>query len=82
MLKRNLALARNTVAHYRHQLPIAQHRVRLALKEVRQADHEVEVCELALLTARKFEGELVLKLLTCGISHRKALRILQQLQGA
>lgn len=76
-----LKLARDTVSHYKHQTPIAQHRVRSALRDVKTAEHEAEVCELGLMHAKRYESEVMLRLLTCGISHGKALHMVRRVYG-
>jgi len=63
----------------KHDLPIARHRIKVARDDEayweRYADKalaEVTVCEARI-------SELTLRLLTCGLSHSRALRVITQL---
>ena len=63
----------------RHELPIARHRIKVARNDEaywgRYADKvadELTICEQRI-------GELTARLLTCGLSHRRALRMIKAL---
>lgn len=73
------AVVRNT-ASLRYLAALARYRMQLAEREARQFKCALGHHEAALSTANKAQGALVLGLLTCGISHRRALRILRQLE--
>jgi hypothetical protein len=69
----------NAKRRLRNELPIARHRRKAAMDDerywARYADKvsaEMSICEQRI-------GELTARLLTCGISHRRALRIIQAL---
>ena len=69
----------SAVAHYEHTLRTAEQLTAKAQTTLDNARHDEAVYMMCLLQSQKALGEHVLMLLTCGISHRKALQIIEAL---
>ncbi len=68
------------VNSYRHQVPLAAYRERLARNDAQEYAQEKAYCEAKLAAARVQQGAALLGLLTSGLSHRKVLQIVRGLK--